>query len=103
MRVLVLVLAALGGCYAESPVMGEAIVYGEAPPPLPPPARADSQSAAPSAEHVWVRGCWAWTTSGYTWTAGAWVLRPSANAAWVAPHWDMRGRHHIFVGGYWRQ
>jgi hypothetical protein len=99
--VLFLALLALG-CYADAPLGGEAVVYGEAPPPEPPALQAEVVTAAPSPSHFWVAGHWAWSTNGYAWVAGHWVARPSATAVWVAPHWDVRGRHHIWVNGFWR-
>jgi hypothetical protein len=32
---------------------------------------------------------------------GRWVMAPRAGAVWVAPHWERRGFHRVWVEGYW--
>ena len=93
---------ALGCYYPTGNLGGDAIVYGEAPPPPAPALRGETQSASPGASYVWAAGHWAWTTSGYVWTEGRWVERPRADAQWIDAHWEVRGRHHIWVSGFWR-
>lgn len=103
MRAILLCSAiALMGCYAEGPIGGEAVVYGEARPPEPPPLRAEVVPASPSTTAVWAAGHWAFSPDGYVWTPGEWVTRPRPGAEWVAAHWDERGHHFIWVGGHWR-
>ena len=78
---LVLAALALGaGCAAEtSGYSGDVFVYGEAiPPPVPEP-KDDA-------------GCWNWSGVGYDWIARCPASPP--------PHWEVRGRHHIWVRGY---
>jgi hypothetical protein len=100
----VLWFALLVGCTADASGYGNgAIVYGEAAPPQPPAAREETITAPPSDQHVWNGGHWEWTRDGYTWAPGAWVARPRAGAEWVAPHWAVRGRHYLWVRGYFRE
>src|SRR3981081_3635493 len=54
--------------------------------PPPPADREETATAAPSAEHFWVRGNWRWEGAEYRWTPGHWEAR-RANASWKAGHW----------------
>ena len=86
MRLLLLVL--LTACSVETGgYPNGASVYGEATPP-PLPAEKDGS------------GHWEWTREdGYVWTPNA---PQRAGAEWVAPHWAQRGRHYLWVHGYFR-
>jgi len=33
---------------------------------------------------------------------GVWVVPPRAGAIWIAPHWERRGFHRVWIEGYWR-
>ena len=33
---------------------------------------------------------------------GRWVAPPRAGAVWIAPHWERRGFHRVWVAGFWR-
>jgi hypothetical protein len=33
---------------------------------------------------------------------GVWVVPPRAGAVWIAPHWERRGFHRVWVAGFWR-
>ena len=33
---------------------------------------------------------------------GRWVAPPRAGAVWIAPHWERRGFHRVWITGYWR-
>ena len=66
-----------------------AAVFGEATPP-PVPAAKDAN------------GHWEWSREdGYVWTATT-PAKPRADAEWVEPHWAQRGRHYLWVHGYFR-
>ncbi len=66
-----------------------AAVYGEATPPAVPAVKDD-------------HGRWEWSReNGYVWTTDA-PAKPRADAEWVAPHWAQRGRHYLWVHGYFR-
>ncbi len=78
------------------------IVYGEATPPSVPAAKEETVPAAPSAKHEWIPGHWEWTREGYVWTPGAYLERPREGATYVWSHWAVRGRHFVWVRGYFR-
>jgi hypothetical protein len=84
---LILVLAA---CSVESGgYPNGAVVFGEATPP-PLPAAKDGT------------GRWEWTReSGYVWTTTT-PEKPRPDAEWNAPHWAVRGRHYVWVRGFYR-
>jgi hypothetical protein len=67
----------------------------------PPPPQVEAVSVAPSANHVWIRGHWAWR-GAWVWEPGYWELvRPGH--VWVEGHW-MRHRHGwVWVGGRWNR
>lgn len=33
---------------------------------------------------------------------GRWVAPPRAGAVWIAPHWERRGFHRVWIAGFWR-
>ncbi|MEM1034386.1 MAG: YXWGXW repeat-containing protein [Myxococcota bacterium] len=51
----------------------------------PPPARAETIPARPSATAQWIDGAWAWDRGRWSWVVGRWV-EPPANAIYQA--WD---------------
>ncbi len=55
---------------------------------------------APSAEHIWVPGCWMWQEQNYAWRAGYWSVGHE-NWVWIPAryHWTPRG--YVFCRGYW--
>ena len=95
------------GCYVEAgsqvgppPPQGEVIVDSEPPPPPPPPQEVVPVSPGP--DYVWIGGYNRWDGHRYVWTRGRYDRRPHANARWNAPHWEARGRGHVFVEGHWQ-
>ncbi len=67
-----------------------------------PPASLEVGSAgqAPSANHIWIPGCWTWQTTRYLWRPGYWS-QGYASWIWVPAryHWTPRG--YYFCNGYW--
>ena len=67
----------------------------------PPPPNEEVMIPAPSYQHVWVQGHWAWN-GGWVWAPGYWVIPPRPHAVWVSGHW----RHHphgwVWGPGHWR-
>ena len=105
---------AITGCVVERPARVHGTVYMEAPPPpppppsgavviemAPPPPREEVIVARPSAEHVWVRGYWAWRGRRHVWVAGHWVRPPHPHAVWAEPRWEHREHGYVFIEGYW--
>lgn len=92
------------GCYshrAYEPVVttsptGEVLVTQE-----PPPPRQEVIGVAPTAEHVWVKGYWAFQNRRWVWMPGHWELRPRAGATWVPGHWDHTARGWVWFPGHW--
>jgi len=40
--------------------------------------------------------------AGMVFVNGVWVVPPRAGAIWIAPHWERRGFHRVWIEGYWR-
>jgi hypothetical protein len=84
--------------------------YGTARPPsmfvanAPPPAKAETQTTAPSSDHVWIAGHWEWSVSEETWiwAAGAWALPPDDGATWVGPETEDNNGDWVYTPGHWR-
>ncbi len=56
---------------------------------------------APTAEAIWVPGCWLWQpTNRYAWRGGYWG---AAYSDWVytSPHYEWTPAGHVFVDGYY--
>ena len=87
--------AMLIACLSSAGCAMEAVVH------TPPPAdRAEVATAAPSAEHFWVRGNWQWNGSEYVWAPGRWEVR-RANASWKAGHWRNISGGWVWIEGRW--
>jgi hypothetical protein len=72
------------------------------PPPTPaPPATEEIITASPAPNALWIPGYWNFVGNGYTWTAGHWEIPPPTAHSYMAAHWEYRGRHYVFVPGYW--
>jgi hypothetical protein len=56
--------------------------------------------AAPSADYVWVPGCWVWIQNRYAWRPGYWAVMQS-NWDWIPAHYVWTPRGYVFVDGYW--
>ena len=78
----------------------ETVVVEE--PGVPPAPRYEVVPVCPGPEQVWVPGCYEWQRGSWVWTGGRWSLRPHRGAVWAGPHWEHRGRGHVWIGGGWR-
>ena len=56
-------------------------------------------TAAPTANHFWVPGCWV-NRSSWVWRPGYW-RRFRANSTWIPDHYAWTPRGVVFLGGYW--
>lgn len=56
--------------------------------------------AAPSADHIWLPGCWVWQQARYSWRPGYWSMG-QPNWAWVPAYYTCSPRGYVFVNGYW--
>jgi len=70
---------------------------------LPAPPRsveAGPNVEAPSSNHSWIPGQWAWSESRYRWSPGYWEpLRD--NWTYVPSYYNWSPRGYIYVNGYW--
>ena len=56
--------------------------------------------AAPSADNIWLPGCWVWNQGRYASAPGYWAtVQP--NWDWVPAHYVYAPRGYVFVDGYW--
>jgi hypothetical protein len=68
------------------------------PPPAPPE---ETRGVAPSREHTWVPGYWAWN-NGWVWHPGRWELPPQRATAWVPGQWVHTPSGWAWQPGYWQ-
>jgi hypothetical protein len=55
---------------------------------------------APSADDLWIPGCWVWNRGRYAWRPGYWATgRPDWD--WIPAHYVYAPRGYVFVDGYW--
>jgi hypothetical protein len=95
------------GCYVSSdppppappPPSGEVVV--ESPPEPPPPQAEPPPPAPPAPDQAWVGGYYRWDGHAYGWERGHYERRPHANARWIAPHWEARGRGRVWIEARW--
>ncbi len=55
---------------------------------------------APSADTIWLPGCWIWQQNRYVWRPGYWA-NGQADWDWVPAHYVWTPRGYVFVDGYY--
>jgi WXXGXW repeat (2 copies) len=55
---------------------------------------------APSENHVWVSGNWAYRENRYAWTPGYWEPA-QPRWVWIPAHYRWTPCGHVFIAGYW--
>jgi hypothetical protein len=67
-----------------------------------PPATVETgpNIAAPSADDIWLPGCWLWQQNRYAWRAGYWT-RGNQDWDWVPDHYVWTPSGYVFVNGYY--
>ncbi len=55
---------------------------------------------APSADHIWLPGCWVWQQNRYAWRPGFWTPAHE-NWIWTPAHYQSAPRGYVYVDGYW--
>ena len=67
-----------------------------------PPATVEAgpNIAAPSADHIWLPGCWIWQQNRYAWRPGYWA-QGNQDWDWVPDHYVWTPRGYVFVDGYY--
>ncbi|HYD85058.1 MAG TPA: YXWGXW repeat-containing protein [Opitutus sp.] len=78
-------------------------IYVQGSPPLPPAAHAESVTARPTDEAVWIPGYWSYENGrDYAWVAGHWEIPPSGYRTFQPPEWRRQGDGYVYVRGHWR-
>jgi hypothetical protein len=83
----------------EAPAARKEVVIKEEPPP---PRQEVIVGVAPSPNHVWVGGYWAWNGKTFVWIFGGWHPRPRPGAVWVEGRWERRTEGWVRVAGRWK-
>jgi hypothetical protein len=67
-----------------------------------PPATVEAgpNVAAPSADHAWLPGSWAWQQNRYAWRPGYWAIGQS-DWNWIPARYVWTPRGYVFVDGYY--
>ena len=67
-----------------------------------PPATVEAGpiGTAPSANHLWIPGSWAWNQNRYVWQPGYWSAAQE-NWAWTPSHYQWTPRGYVSVAGYY--
>ena len=102
MRRILLSLAAVS-LLALAPGLAHAqvVVPGVSVTVAPPPVRAEVRPMAPSPNHVWINGHWAWRRGAHVWMPGHYALPPGAGYRWVPARWVNEGGRYVFFEGHW--
>src|SRR5262249_22688593 len=96
-----------GGYRAERVVVEPSPEVAVAPPVTvverePPPPQEEVQPPAPSREHFWIRGYWAWEGHEHVWVPGHWEShRPGW--VWVQAEWVRHGHSWHWRPGHWQR
>jgi hypothetical protein len=67
----------------------------------PPPLRVEQRGFAPSPNHIWINGHWAWRYGRHEWVGGHWALPPGAGYRWEDARWVNEGGRWVFFEGHW--
>jgi hypothetical protein len=54
----------------------------------------------PTADHIWIPGCWIYQAGSYAWLAGQWCPC-HAGWVWVPAHYVWTPAGYVFVDGFW--
>ena len=67
-----------------------------------PPATVEAgpNIAAPSADDIWLPGCWVWQQNRYAWRPGYWT-QGNQDWDWVPDHYVWTPSGYVFVDGYY--
>jgi hypothetical protein len=103
MRRIMLSLAAVS-LLSLAPTLAHAqavVVPGVSVTVAPPPVRAEVRPVAPSPNHIWIPGHWAWRNGAHVWYGGHYAMPPSAGYHWVQARWVNQGGRWTFFEGHW--
>lgn len=79
------------------PVTAEQVEYFPEPPES---LERGPTSEPPSADYVWVPGCWRWHESRYVWQPGYWAIA-QPDWVWVPASYYWCPRGWVYCDGYW--
>lgn len=69
--------------------------------PNPPESIENGASTKPpTANHIWVPGCWVWHDTRYVWRPGYWLVN-QAGWIWMPAHYNWTPCGYVYVDGYW--
>ncbi len=83
--------------YSEDASYQQTVQAPQPPPPLP----EYSQPPCPEDNDLWTPGYWDYSTTGYYWVPGAWVVAPWVGSLWTPPYWGYENGSYIRHAGYW--
>ncbi|HVK10189.1 MAG TPA: hypothetical protein VM597_15590 [Gemmataceae bacterium] len=69
-------------------------------PPPPETLETGPVGDAPTAESIWIPGCWMWQETRYLWRPGYYIAA-QPDWVWVAAHYEWSPAGYVFVDGYW--
>jgi hypothetical protein len=70
---------------------------------IPPPAlRVEVRPMAPSPNHLWIDGYWAWRGGRHVWLGGHYALPPGPGYVWEPARWVNENGQWTFFDGHWR-
>jgi len=77
-------------------------------PSIPPAAKRETRTPAPSAGAVWVPGFWdlrgsraTASRAGWVWVPGAWITPPVPHARWDPGHWGWSDKWYSWIPAHW--
>src|SRR5271165_1574986 len=74
------------------------VVVAEAPPA----AYVEAVGVAPGPGYIWIGGYYHWYGSRWGWVRGRWEVPPRRGAVWIAPRYEFRAGHRVYIRGFWR-
>ncbi len=67
----------------------------------PPAARVEVRGVAPSGNHQWLGGHYAWRNGAHVWQGGHWALPPGSGYRYEPARWVNEGGRYVFFEGHW--
>jgi hypothetical protein len=89
-----------GTIYGERRTVYDRAAYVQ--PSAPPAPPAETITAPPSPNALWIPGYWTHDGYRYAWTAGHWEIPPPNATTYVAGHWENQGGTPVYMQGTWR-
>lgn len=103
-RILVPLFAAFALLFSAGLAQAQAVrvvVPGVRVNVAPPPPRVEVRPMAPSPNHVWIGGHWAWRNNAHVWLPGHYMLPPGGGYHWEQARWVNEGGRWVYFEGHW--